>query len=433
MKHANIFGLMLMLAMVQVAPAETIDALLTSGELEARAVVKTPAPHYQKAPIEIIVEVGTPDRFAKGVRVRDFTVPAALVRRMTKTAFNESRRRGGDRWNFQTWRFELHAERTGPVSIAELTTFISVETETYGEVTGEVKLTLPSLEIVAPPGTEGLTSWVAANEFKVEESWEGILDTYQVGDAVTRTRKFTINGSPAMAIPASPEIELNGVQVYQAPPLVDDKEVGGKLEGLREERVVFTFKAGRSHTVPDHRIHWFNVETGKVEQIDLAGRTFKVPDAPALDATPAATLPQEKTNNLWYWALAILGLAFGYWLIRWTRRASWLRILRDRIESTRRKRRARADFMNAAGQQDSRRCLELLYQRVSEHAEWQLSSACSHDAQLSTISAALIAHAYGDGPPPKVSELQRLWQECREPSKPQEAANALRLNPGPKQ
>ena len=148
--------LILLLATAQVVQAETIEGLLDAGELEARAVVKTPTPHFQKAPIEIVVEVGSPYRFDRVIRVRDFTVPGSMVRRTTKSAFNETRRRDGDSWNFQSLRFELHSERDGRLLLPTLTAFISVKTEANGLVEGEVKLPVPPLEIEVPPGTEDL-------------------------------------------------------------------------------------------------------------------------------------------------------------------------------------------------------------------------------------------------------------------------------------
>jgi hypothetical protein len=421
--------LILVLAIAQVAQAETIEGLIAAGALEARVVVETPAPRFQKAPIVIAVEVGTPSHFSRGTRVRDFIVPGSLIRPVSKFAFNNTRRRGGDTWAFQSWRFQVYAERAGALRVPALATFISVETEAHGVVEGEVRLEAPPLEIEAPPGTEGLASWVAATGFEVDESWEGVLEAYQVGDAVTRIRRFTINGVPAMAIPASPQIELDGVQVYHAPAMVDDKAVRGSLEGVREERVVFTVEAGGTHTIPAHRIHWFNLETRTVEQIEFPGRTLEVPGA-ATSGSAADPGPRDKTGTLWYWGLAALAAVLSYLLFRWLRRSTWHHVVRDHLAAWRGNRRTKAAFMRAAAQQDSRRCLALLYKRMSEHAEWQLSNAFANDPQLRAVSDALMGHAYGDGQPPEVTELQRLWEACRAPKVRQDDPDTLRLNPG---
>ena len=430
----TILSLILILATGQVAQSKTIENLLSAGKLEARAVVQTPDPLYQKAPVVIAVEVGTPNRFSsRGTRVRDFTVPGTVIRPSSEFAFNETRRREGNRWEFQTWRFELYSERAGTVSIPPLTTFISVENGTNGVVEGEIQLQVPSLKIVEPPGTQGLASWVAATEFKIDESWEGILETYQIGDAVTRIRRFTIKGAPAMAIPESPRVELDGVQVYQAPALVDDKAVGGALEGIREERVVFTIKAGGSHAIPGDRFDWFNLNTNAVETIDLPGRTLDLPGT-AKSGSPKSSEPEGEPGNPLVWGLTVLGVSLSWLLVRWSRRirrTTGYRMVFDHLEIMRNHRRAKKDFMRAAAQQDSRRCLALLYKRMSAHPDWQLSAACENDPQLRAISAALMAHAYGDGQPLAASELKQLWRVRTKHKKQRDKVTALRLNPGP--
>ncbi len=430
MHRGTLPSLFLVLVIAGVARGETIEGLIASGELEARVVVKTPAPHLQKAPVEIAVEVGTARWFKRGTRVRDFTVPGTLVRPSSKFAFNETRRREGDTWSFQSWSFRLYAERTGTLRPPAVTTFISVDTETHGVVEGEIQLPVPPLNIEAPPGTEGLDSWVAATAFEIEESWEGVLETYQVGDAVTRIRRSTIQDVPAMAIPTSPAIELDGVQAYHAPPRVRDKSVRGSLEGTREERVVFTLETGGTHTIPGDRIVWFNLETGAVEQIDLPGRTLDVAGA-ATPRTTATSEPGGEKGNPWSWGLAVLSAALGLSLVRRLLRTTAVHSLRNHLAVWRGHRRTRADFLRAAGQQDSRRCLALLYQRMAEHDEWQLSTACAADPQLRAICAALMAHAYGEGEPPTTSDLQRLWQVCPTPNQRRVRRSALRLNPGP--
>ena len=99
-------------------------------------------------------------------------------------------------------------------------------------------------------GYADLQQWLAAQQFAVEETWEGQLEAYQVGDALTRVRRFVAHGVPAMAIPASPEIALPGAQVYTAPALLEDKIIKGVLVGHREERTVVTLQAGGDYSIP---------------------------------------------------------------------------------------------------------------------------------------------------------------------------------------
>ncbi|WP_083912918.1 BatD family protein [Rubritalea marina] len=429
MKHRKIVGFLLIMVMAQMVSAETIEGLLSAGKLEARALVATPAPHYRKAPVEIVIEVGTPDRFNGSIRVRDFTVPTTLVRRMSKTAKNETRRREGVSWKFQTWRYQVHAEHEGTLGFPELTTFISVETEAHGEVKGALKLTVPAIQIVPAPGTEGLDSWVAATAFDVEESWESEQESYEVGDAVTRVRKFTIKGAPAMAIPESARIDFDGIYVYQAPALVDDQEVGGALQGTREERVVFTFKGGGSFTIPEEQIHWFNLQSQSVERIDFAERILQV-SGPPVSADRSADAAPRNAATWWYAGLAALLMVSAYLLARRTHGSLRIAQVRESLQAARRKRQDRAAFMQAAEAQNSHRCLELLYQQMAELSSWELRAACQHDPRMLAASEALMAHAFGSGKVPEPSEVKFLWQLSKAPKTQQRESNKLELNPG---
>ena len=430
--RSPLWCLILTLAFANVVSAATLEDLIATGELEAGIVLKSSAPHYQKAPIEFAVKVGTPKGFKNGTRMRDFTIPSALVRSTSKFAFNETQVIDGITWRFQSWSFELFSERTGMLSTPALTTYISVETEAHGVVEGELSLQIPDLEIEVPPGTEGLTTWVAANEFEVEETWEGELESHEVGDAITRIRSFSIKGAPAMAIPASPPVELDGVQVYDAPTLVDDKAVGGSLQGIRKERVVFTVKSGGTFTIPAHRIDWFNLKTQTVEQIDFPAHSFEVDGL--LAATSAADSESESDTAFpWKWALVVLGAALIYFLIRYLGRSTGYHFATHQIEAWRNQRRDKTAYMQAVAQQDSRQCLALLYKRMAGHSEYQLGAACAHDLQLSATADALMAHAYGSGAAPEAADLKQLWDECSPRKNRKIQTEKLQLNPGPRE
>ena len=416
----------LILVIAQVAQAETIEELISAGEIEAEIVVKSAVPHYQKAPIEFTVKVGTPKEFKNGTRVRNFSIPGTFVRPTSKFAFNSTKVINGITWKYQSWSFELFAERTGPLKTPALSTFISITTESHGLVEGETKLQIPPLEISTPPGTEGLTSWFAAKEFSVEETWEGELKKHELGDAITRIRRFTIKGAAAMAIPSSPKIDLEGLQMYYAPANVNDKLVGSSLQGIREERVVFTVKAGGTYTIPAHHIDWFNLKTKAVERINFSPRTIEVSGPPVAKTTPKS---DSNDKNILPWILAILGVVFSYLLLRWLSQTTAYHKLLTFIDHRKQKRRAKTAFMQAAMKRDSRQCIELLYQHMSEQAEWQISTAFSTDPQLNAVANALMAHAYGNEPAPKVSEVQRLWEFCRDLQGEQKNQNPLQLNP----
>ena len=151
---------------------------------------------------------------------------------------------------------------------------------------------------------------------------------------------------------------------------------------------MFTIKNGGSVTIPGQQIHWFNLETQSVERIDLASRTLEVEGSSAASSSSSAdSEPRGVRRVLPYSLCVILVGASGYWLVRRLGRTAAYYQLRQHLERWRENRRLRADFMRAAAQQDSRRCLTLLYARMAEHGQWQLSLVCGGDSQLMAATA----------------------------------------------
>ena len=434
-KSIRLLWLMLLSLSVQFAQAtesieiKTIEDLISAGELEAQLVIETKPPLYQKAPIEISVEVGTDRWFKRGTKVHDFIVAETLVRPTSSFAFNDSRRRDGDTWSFQSWSFYLYAQKTGRLQTPPLTVFISVDTEMHGVIEGEITLEAPELEIQAPPGSEALDYWVASTDFTVDESWEGELEEYQVGDAVTRIRRFTIDSAPAMSIPDSPEIKLDGLQVYQAPAKVNDKTVRGSIQGIREEKTVITFNTAGSFTIPDDQLFWLDLDTNSVETIELPGREFEVS---GLSLGSQISLKPSFKENKWlflYTGIGILALALSFFVIRKLIQLPSFISIRNRLDLAKQKRQLKAGYMRAASEQNTQQCLNLLYERMSDYSQWQLEMACAHDQELSRVSAALLAHAYGVGKAPEVNELKMLWKVTDVTKNNMDCEVSLQLNP----
>jgi hypothetical protein len=115
----------------------TPESLLASGELAAALVVDTEGPLYQRAPLVLAVEVATPRWFSRGTRVSSFRIPGAVLRPMSNFASNQSQRINGQTWSMQRWRFRVFPQEPGLLRIPELRVFVSVNTESDGNVEGE--------------------------------------------------------------------------------------------------------------------------------------------------------------------------------------------------------------------------------------------------------------------------------------------------------
>lgn len=448
---AQLWILIVAMSVVVGARAETLEPLINAGELQVRLVLESEQPHYQKAPLVLALEVGSVHRFKRGIRLRDFTVPGVLVSTISALPFNETRRINGDAWAFQTLRFTLYPEQTGRLQLPELTALIALEidsqaTAEQNTISGEIDLGLPALTIETTPGTQGLAAWLAADDVQVQESWQGSLETYQVGDAVTRTRRVVIKGAPAMVIPAFPELSISGLEIYNAPALVKDNRVGNTLEGVREERQVLTFESGGRFTIAEDQVYWFNLKTQALETITLPGRTLEVAGFnPAQMAEDSGLVESVKSRNVYYGLLVVVGALFSYVFLRWCYQVLWLKLLSDQYARWCEQRRMTAAYMSAAIGQDSQRCVSLLYQRMhqgmhqrlhqrmyermSAQNRWQLASAFAFDESLNAVANALLAHAYGKGQAPEPNDLKKLWLVSTVSEKKPTLFSRLSLNP----
>ncbi|WP_439101082.1 hypothetical protein [Congregibacter sp.] len=433
--------------------ATTLDELRARDQLQVTVGINRSGTLYQRAPFVLVVEVATARWFSRGTRVRDFRIPGAVVRPVSSFADNSSRRINGETWSVQRWRFRVYPREVGLLEFPTLRVFASVNTE-EGSVEGEVSLSTAPVRIVPPPGAEDYEDWIATTSLTIEENWEGTLDSYQPGDAITRTRRFTIKDAPAMMLVGSRIEDVEGLSVYSAPANVADQSSRGALTGTRRETLVVTFEAPGSYRLPGLEYPWFNTQTGKFELALL-------PDF-AIEVTAAATTPQPTAKDqqrpplnapMLIAALFILGITALLWFGRNTRAA--IRVRSTLIaQATTRQRHAR--YLKALEEKDSARCAQLLYEKLGDATclqpkmhgkkkQYQHSlrdalnaAARPHDRHKQepdiarSALEALLEHAYGNGttlPDRKAAIV--LWSAINRPRKPQTGTESPKLNPAP--
>lgn len=416
---------LLALAMsVNIAPAVamSLEELRAADRLRTQIVVETEEPLYQRAPVVIAVEVATPRWFSRGTRVRDFRIPGAVLRPVSNFADNQSRRVDGETWSVQRWRFRVYGTEAGRLEIPPLRVTISVNTESHGVVDGELQVQAPTLVLERPPGTESLDVWVAASALRVDQVWEGRLEDYETGDALTLVRRYRIEDAPAMVLAGSSPTEVDGMAVYAAPPVVEDQSNRGRLVGLREERFVYTFERSGSYTIPGESVFWFNTTTAQVEEIKLDGLDVTVSGAVAEPATD-----ERKPRSLLPLLAGVAGLAILALLWRLLRNAPLSQRLINPMRARLEERRAHSEYRRAVASEDSQRCVALLYARLDPGMHQQLSAAIGGESLQQ-----LMAHAYGDAPsPPPAAALLELWRAVKARDGAGDESARLTLNPLP--
>jgi hypothetical protein len=389
------------------------------------------------------VEIATARWFGRGTRVRDFRIPGAVLRPVSTFADNSSRRINGETWSVQRWRFRVFPRESGRLTIPQLRVFVSVNTETDGTVEGELTLPSTTARIVSPPGTENLDIWVATPTLSIEQHWEGSLDAYLPGDAITRTRSFVVEDAPAMMLQGSETPQIPGLSFYQAPANVVDESHRGTLTGKREERMVITFEAPGHYQIPGLDYVWFNTGTGRLETISLP--------ALELEVLAAEAMPRESAKrSAWLPGTPLIlgsGAAVLLMLLLWLSRHSELsKRARTLVRRRLLQQRSRSAYLQALQQNNSALCLQLLYQQLAQSgSQRQLQDAVrAHAAGQGRLFAdaeqtpehslrLLLEHGYGQGDAlPGHKAAAELWKAVSEHSKDSdnETSSPLQLNPG---
>lgn len=436
------FYAILMFMSAQGHAAISLDELVADNQLQASVSIDTSAELYQRAPFTLSIEIATDRWFSRGTRVRDFRIPGAVVRPVSSFADNSSRRINGETWSVQRWRFRVFPQDAGLLSIPRIRVFISVNTATEGAVEGELLLNSTSAEIDAPPGFENLSTWIASPALSIEQRWDGLLDNYIPGDAITRTRIFVVQDAPGMMLEASQLVETPGLSFYASPAQVVDESNRGTLTGTREESLVITFEAPGQYRIPGLDYVWFNTSTKTLETVSLPALEVDVLAAEALPVEQQERLQLSLRPSLILGSATVLLLV----LLLWFGRNSSLSLrARSALKRRLEQRRSYSAYLHALQAQNTVRCVQLLYQQLTASgARRQLLDAVRTVETVPDQSGntpgspqtpehslrLLLDHAYGKGKAlPNKKDAQTLWRIVSRDSSHKDNASGLQLNP----
>ena len=434
--------------------ATTLEELLAKDELRAAVIVDTQGPLYQRAPFILAVEVATARWFGRGTRVSEIRLPGAVVRPLSSFADNNSRKINGETWSVQRWRFRVYPREPGTLALPPVTVSVSVNAQNHGVVEGVLTLDAITAQIVAVPGIEGVDpgaaqQWIAAPSLRIEQRWEGRHDNYMTGDAITRTRQFVAQDTPAMMLDGGGMPAIDGLSLYQAPAELSDQSDRGTLIGTRTETLVVTFESPGQYRLPGLDYLWFNTTTGAFETLSLPAMDLVVTAGAAAPSRQAqANMGKPRAPLLITSALGLL-LAMLLWL-GWDTKIP--KQLRAWLSIRRQERRRRKQYQHAMHKKDSARCLQLLRDQMTRTgSHTQLSHAVrayslyagpsnrlshgarSHAAANDALQGSLrqlLEHAYGNGTEmPGSDDAMQLWRAVSHAPAHRSRPSALALNP----
>ena len=244
-------------------------------------------------PLTVEVEVLVPSFFSGAPRYADLDLPDALVLFVDRGR-NFSERIGGESWAGQMRRYLVYPQRPGSYEIPEIP--VEVRYSVPGIGPGATATASPPpvvFEATLPPGTEGLSYFIAAENLKIEQTFDQWTDTLLVGEAFTRTVTATVTGALSMVIPPMIQDNLPGLAIYPAPPVVEDEE-GERMEstlGRRVESVTYVAEEEGDYRIPGVQLQWWDWNAGELRTASLPPVDLHVAPNPAL--VPEIPLPED--------------------------------------------------------------------------------------------------------------------------------------------
>ncbi len=132
--------------------------------------------------------------------------------------------------------------------------------------------------------------WLVANEVQlVEEFPEG--STFKVGEPITRTLSILVDGQSTSQLPEFVIDDIDGLKQYPDQPLSNNNISDTGITGVQQVKVAIIPSRAGTFTLPEIRVPWWNLKSGKMEVAKIQQRSFTVGAAPASSTAPAPSQP----------------------------------------------------------------------------------------------------------------------------------------------
>ncbi|GAB4514026.1 MAG: hypothetical protein Tsb0019_11720 [Roseibium sp.] len=258
-------GLVLLFLLLSSATARAaVEPILRMDMVESSAV--------PGQPITVRLTVLVPTWLLEPPVFPSFEVPNVLTRVPSRGTGPTSERVGSETWSGVTRSYRLSPMSPGRFRIPEGTvTLTFADPETRQPV--RTDLAAPGFEIVGslPPGAEDMAPFIAARSLSLERTVEGDPAALTAGDALVLSTVAKVSGVSPLFLPELVPVErIDGLSAYPQSPVIEEKEERGIVSGSRRETVTYMAEFAGRYTIPAQTLDWYNVDSGKVETVQLA-------------------------------------------------------------------------------------------------------------------------------------------------------------------
>ncbi len=230
-------------------------------------------------PVQLRVTVLVPTWFPRPPTFPSFELANTITRLPPNSSRPTSERIGRDTWSGIVRNYEVYPLLGATYRVTGLVLGVTyANPDTPGPITVDVPV--PEIEFRAqvPAGAETMDPYVAGRRLTLTGEIASKTSGLTVGDALVMRYVAELDGMPAIFLPPlvrTRDLEIPGVSVYAAEPVLEDDGVG-----RRSEKVTYVFGSGGVFTVPEVTISWWNTETGAIETASTPARNVSVAGPP---------------------------------------------------------------------------------------------------------------------------------------------------------
>jgi hypothetical protein len=133
-----------------------------------------------------------------------------------------------------------------------------------------VKSNPVTLNVQPISATAENSTWLAAENVGISQTWSGDFSQMKVGEPLTRTIKLVAQGSTVGQLPELGNTQIDvQLKTYNDQPVLHEDKTPTGIIATREEKIAFIPAKGGNYTLPEIKISWFNTRTQKIENATL--------------------------------------------------------------------------------------------------------------------------------------------------------------------
>jgi hypothetical protein len=241
------------------------------------------------------------------------------------------------RYHVRERQYALFPQQSGRLEIGPVVAEAAARYDPFGTGGSRRIRSRPlALEVRPVPTDYRAAYWLPATRLELREDWQGDISALTAGEPIKRSLTLLADGLTAAQLPQLELPAIDGIKQYPQHPGLENSRTRDGIRGIRAQEVALIPGAPGVYRVPELRVPWWNLETGKMEVATLPARELVVAPAAGVALTPAAAGAEAENlaqapapaaaagNRLWLWSSLLLGCGWAasgfYWWIH-SRRA----------------------------------------------------------------------------------------------------------------